>query len=122
MGALSMLMIEAEDAINKLGKKPLENDGYEFKVDSKTWSMDDYVIRAGNEAFVLGVTWLNPPPGFQPSMPNMAKAFKNAGLQVISKLEYDRLKSIEEKYNSLKESSIDVQIQDMKVNYSKSGK
>lgn len=117
MGALSKLMLEAEYAINELGKNDAENDGWKFKVDSSTWSMDDYVIRGGGgEDFVLAVAWANPPYGYKPCMPNMGRVFEKVGWKLIDKSEYDHLKEIEEKYNKLVNSGIDVKMQDTFVN------
>lgn len=112
-----MLMIHASDAIDKLGKNDAENDGWKFKVDSSTWSMDDFVIRGGDgEDFVLAVAWANPPYGYKPCMPNLGHVFEKVGWKVIDQEEYNRLTEIEKKYEALKASSIDVQMQDAFVN------
>ena len=97
MGALAKLLIESEDAINKLGQNPKENDGYNFKVDKDTWSKDDFLIRTDNNNFVLAVTWANPPEGYTPSMPNLAKAFNKMGLSIIPTVELEQLKQKAEK-------------------------
>lgn len=104
MGALASLMIEAADAINKLGRDKARNEGWEFKTDSSTWSCDDFVIRGGGgEDFVLAVTWANPPYMYKPSLPNLRMSLDKVGWQVVDKKEYERLKEIEEKYNKLME-------------------
>ena len=82
MGALNLMMNEAIDAINELGKKEdSENDGYHFEYDPNTRSFDDVTIRAGNNEFVLAIVWKNL-PGYQPCLPNLRKAFDNCGWTV----------------------------------------
>lgn len=104
MGALSKLLIEAEAAINELGKNSKENDGWDFKVDKDTWSVDDFTIRTSSEDFVLAVTWANPPEGYTPSMPNLGHVFEKLGWSVVDTAELERLRKVEEEYKKLKSS------------------
>lgn len=103
MGALSSMMRATAAAINELGEDEFENDGYKFKVDESTWSPDDFTVRAGTEEFVVAFLWKKL-PGYQPVCPNLGHALRNAGMEVIDKTEYERLKDIEKKYEDLKET------------------
>ena len=79
MGAISLMMTTALDAIDELGKKSdFVNDGYHFKYDSDTYGVDDVTIRAGDDEFVLAVVWKNL-PGYKPSLCNLRHAFDNYG-------------------------------------------
>ncbi len=102
MGALNAMMLACEEAINKLGQNPKENDGYEFKVDTSTRSVDDVTIRAGDHEFVLAIVWKNL-PGWEPCCPNLGHAFRdNYGWSVIDTKKLKHLKKIEKKYKALK--------------------
>lgn len=91
MGAISLMMNTAIDAINDLGKKPdFDNDGYHFKADPDTRSVDDITIRAGDNEFVLAIIWKNL-EGYHPSCPNLGHAIRNSGDLVIPKKDYDFL-------------------------------
>ena len=80
MGAISSALQAAIDAIDELGEKDdFFNDGYHFKSDPNTRSVDDITIRAGNDEFVLAFIWKNL-PNYQPSCPNFGHAIKNAGM------------------------------------------
>lgn len=91
MGALNLMMNEALDAIDELGKKSdFVNDGYHFKYDPNTRGVDDVTIKAGNEEFVLAVVWKNL-PGYKPSLPNLRHAFDNCGWVVRDKEYLEKL-------------------------------
>lgn len=91
MGALNLMMNEALDAIDELGKKSdFENDGYHFKYDPNTRGIDDVTIRAGNNEFVLAIVWKNL-PGYKPSLPNLRHAFDNCGWVVRDKEYLEKL-------------------------------
>lgn len=80
MGAINSALQTAIDAINELGEKgSFFNDGYHFKSDPNTRSIDDITIKADGDEFVLAFIWKNL-PGYQPSCPNFGKALKNAGM------------------------------------------
>ena len=104
MGALNLMMNEALDAIDELGKKSdFVNDGYHFKYDPNTRGVDDVTIKAGGEEFVLAVVWKNC-PGYKPSLPNLRQAFDNYGWVVRDK-EYDeKLKQAVQMINELCQS------------------
>ncbi len=80
MGAISNALRAAIDAIDELGEKDsFFNDGYHFKSDPNTRSVDDITIKADGDEFVLAFIWKNL-PGYQPSCPNFGRALKNAGM------------------------------------------
>ncbi len=80
MGAISSALQAAIDAIEELGEKDsFFNDGYHFKADYNTRSVDDITIKADGDEFVLAFIWKNL-PNYQPSCPNFGKALKNAGI------------------------------------------
>lgn len=80
MGAISTALRAAIDAIEELGEKDsFFNDGYHFKPDYNTRSVDDITIKADGDEFVLAFIWKNL-PGYQPSCPNFGRALKNAGM------------------------------------------
>jgi hypothetical protein len=80
MGAISSALQAAIDEIDELGKKDdFYNDGYHFKSDPNTRSVDDITIRAGDDEFVLAFIWKNL-PDYHPSCPNLGHALKNAGM------------------------------------------
>lgn len=55
-----------------------QNDGYHFKADTTTRSVDDITIKAGSNEFVLACVWKNL-PNYKPCLPNLKKAFDNYG-------------------------------------------
>lgn len=58
MGALNILLRSAIDAIEEVGKgDDYQNDGYHFKADTTTRSVDDITIKAGSNEFVLACVW-----------------------------------------------------------------
>lgn len=80
MGAISTALRTAIDAIEELGEKDsFFNDGYHFKADYNTRSVDDITIKADGDEFVLAFIWKNL-PNYQPSCPNFGRALKNAGI------------------------------------------
>lgn len=80
MGAINTALQAAIDAIEEIGKKDdFFNDGYHFKADYNTRSVDDITIKADGDEFVLAFIWKNL-PNYQPSCPNFGKAIKNAGM------------------------------------------
>lgn len=98
MGAISLMMTTALDAIDELGRKSdVVNDGYHFKYDSNTYGADDVTIKAGDEEFVLAVVWKKL-PGYKPSLCNLRQAFDNYGWAVRDK-EY--IKNLEKEIKRL---------------------
>lgn len=80
MGAINTALRAAIDAIEEVGKKDSYfNDGYHFKADYNTRSVDDITIKADGDEFVLAFIWKNL-PNYQPSCPNFGRALKNAGM------------------------------------------
>lgn len=80
MGAINTALQAAIDAIEEIGKKDSYfNDGYHFKADYNTRSVDDITIKADGDEFVLAFIWKNLPK-YQPSCPNFGRALKNAGM------------------------------------------
>ncbi len=80
MGAINTALQAAIDAIEEIGKKDSYfNDGYHFKADYNTRSMDDITIKADGDEFVLAFIWKNL-SNYQPSCPNFGRALKNAGM------------------------------------------
>lgn len=80
MGAINTALEAAIEAIEELGKKDsFFNDGYHFKADYNTRSVDDITIKADGDEFVLAFIWKNL-PNYQPSCPNFGRAIKNAGM------------------------------------------
>ena len=62
MGALNILLRTAIDAIDEIGKKDdYQNDGYHFRADTTTRSVDDITIKADGNEFVLACVWKNLP-------------------------------------------------------------
>ncbi len=91
MGAINLMMEAAIDAINELGADiDIINEGYHFKADPDTRSVDDITIKAGNNEFVLAIVWKNL-EGYHPSCPNLGHAIRNSGDIVVSKKDYDFL-------------------------------
>lgn len=85
MGAINLMMNAAVDAINDVGADiDAVNDGYHFKADYNTRSVDDITIRADGDEFVLACVWKNM-PGCVPSLPNLKEALGNCGLGVHDK-------------------------------------
>lgn len=92
MGAINLMLNAAIDAINALGEKSdFENDGYHFKADTNTRSVDDITIKAGDNEFVLACVWKNL-EGYEPSCPNLGHAIRNSGNVVIRKGDLEDLK------------------------------
>lgn len=92
MGAINLMLTAAIDAINELGKKgDFENDGYHFEADTNTRSVDDIIIKAGDDEFVLACVWKKL-KGYEPSCPNLGQAIRNSGNVVIRKEDLDDLK------------------------------
>lgn len=91
MGAINLMMEAAVDAINELGADiDAINEGYHFKADPDTRSVDDITIRAGDNEFVLAIVWKNL-EGYHPSCPNLGHAIRNSGDIVVPKKDYDFL-------------------------------
>lgn len=91
MGAINLMMEAAINAINELGADiDVVNDGYHFKADPDTRSVDDITIRAGDNEFVLAIVWKNL-EGYHPSCPNLGHAIRNSGDIVVPKKDYDFL-------------------------------
>lgn len=92
MGVLAALLNTAIDALDEYGQKK-ENirEGYDFRCDPNTRSVDDITVKAGNSEFVLAAIWKDL-PNYKPSLPNMAEAFKNIGWSVIDTDELEKLR------------------------------
>lgn len=93
MGAINTILQTAIDAIEEVGKKDSYwNDGYRFKADTTTRSVDDITIKADGDEFVLACVWKNL-PGYRPSLPNLKHAFDKCGWIVRDKTEIMKLVS-----------------------------
>lgn len=91
MGAINTILQTAIDAIEEVGKKDSYwNDGYHFKADTTTRSVDDITIKADGDEFVLACVWKNL-PDYRPSLPNLKHAFDKYGLVVNDKEELGSL-------------------------------
>lgn len=91
MGAINTILQTATDAIEEVGKKDdYFNDGYHFKVDPSTRSVDDVIIKADGDEFVLACIWKNL-PNYRPSLPNTNEALNKYGLVVNDKKELESL-------------------------------
>lgn len=87
MGAINTILQTAIDAIEEVGKKDSYwNDGYRFKADTATRSVDDITIKADGDEFVLACVWKNL-PNYKPSLPNLKHAFDEYGWFVRDKAE-----------------------------------
>ena len=79
MSAINLMLTEAIDAIDTLGADiDVINEGYHFKHDPNTRSVDDITIKADGDECVLACIWKNL-SGYKPSLPNMRQAFENFG-------------------------------------------
>ena len=108
MGAINTLLQTAIDAIEEVGKKDdYWNDGYHFKADTMTRSVDDITIRADGDDFVLACVWKNL-PNYKPSLPNLKKAFDNYGWAVRDKAELTKIISDLMYYASTNPNAADV--------------
>lgn len=93
MGAINTILQTAIDAIEEIGKKDdYWNDGYHFKADTMTRSVDDITIKADGDEFVLACVWKNL-PDYRPSLPNLKHAFDKYGWIVRDKIEIMKLVS-----------------------------
>jgi len=91
MGAINTLLQTAIDAIEEVGKKDdYWNDGYHFKADTNTRSIDDITIKADGDDFVLACVWKNL-PNYKPSLPNLKQAFDKYGWTVKDKAEITKI-------------------------------
>lgn len=91
MGVLNILLRSAIDAIEEVGKgNDYQNDGYHFKADTTTRSVDDITIKADSNEFVLACVWKNL-PDYKPSLPNLKHAFDNYGWTVRDKVEITKI-------------------------------
>lgn len=91
MGAINTLLQTAIDAIEEVGKKDdYWNDGYHFKADTNTRSVDDITIKADGDDFVLACVWKNL-PNYKPSLPNLKQAFDKYGWTVRDKVEITKI-------------------------------
>lgn len=91
MGAINTLLQTTIDAIDEVGKKDSYwNDGYHFKADTMTRSVDDITIKAGSNEFVLACVWKSL-PDYKPSLPNLKHAFDNYGWVVRDKAEITKI-------------------------------
>ena len=91
MGALNILLRTAIDAIDEIGKEDdCQNDGYHFRADTTTRSVDDITIKADGNEFVLACVWKNL-PDYKLSLPNLKHAFDNYGWIVKDKAEITKI-------------------------------
>lgn len=91
MGAINTILQTAIDAIEEVGKKDdYWNDGYRFKTDTTTRSVDDITIKADGDEFVLACVWKNL-PGYKPMLPNIKHAFDNYGWATRDKAEITKI-------------------------------
>ena len=87
MGAINTIMHATISAIDDVGRKEdFFNDGYHFKSDPKTRSVEDITIKADGDEFVLACIWKNL-KDYKPQLPNLRMALGNCGLVVQDKEE-----------------------------------